>query len=60
MDASLAEVTDQSVVDNISVALEELVTNISNKASPNNVMIVVHTKLHPSFLTAFALNPEIH
>ena len=60
MNVFLAEVTDQSLVDNIVVALEELVTKINNKASPNDVMIVVHTKLHPSFLTAFDLNPEIH
>lgn len=60
MNMFLAEVTDQSLVDNIAVALEELVTNINNKASPNDLMMTVHTKLHPSFLTAFDLNPEIH
>lgn len=60
MNVFLAEVTDQSLVDNIAVALEELVTNINNRTSPNDLMIIVHTKLHPSFLTAFDLGPEIH
>ncbi|HZD34814.1 MAG TPA: hypothetical protein VE130_06380 [Nitrososphaeraceae archaeon] len=61
MNASIAasEITDQSV-DNIASVLEELVTDIGNRTPPKEIMTIVHTKLHPSFLASFNLNPAIH
>lgn len=47
-------------LDNIASALQELVNTIDNKGTPIDVMMIVHTRIHPNFLTAFDLNPSIH
>jgi hypothetical protein len=44
-----------TAVDNIASTLQELVTSINSKASPKDVMTIVHTKLHPNLITAFDL-----
>jgi hypothetical protein len=57
MNTSLAEgsgTADQSI-DNIAAAIQELVTSIDRKASPMDVMMIVHTKVHPNLVTAFGL-----
>ncbi|MGH9978352.1 MAG: hypothetical protein ACRD8Z_21360 [Nitrososphaeraceae archaeon] len=43
-------------IDNIASALQELMTRVDSKASPMNVMTIVHTKVHPNLLSAFNLN----
>jgi hypothetical protein len=57
MNASLAKgsVTEDQSIDNIAAALKELVTSIDNKASPMEIMTIVHTRLHPNLLTAYGL-----
>lgn len=45
-----------TAIDNIRSTLQELVTSINSKASPMDVMTIVHTKLHPNLITAFNLN----
>jgi hypothetical protein len=57
MNTSLAEgsgTADQSI-DNIAAAIQELVTSIDRKASPMDIMMIVHTKVHPNLVTAFGL-----
>ena len=44
-----------TAIDNIRFTLQELVTSINSKASPLDVMTIVHTKLHPNLITAFNL-----
>jgi len=44
-----------TAIDNIGFTLQELVTSINSKASPMDVMTIVHTKLHPNLITAFNL-----
>lgn len=44
-----------TAIDNIRSTLQELVTSINSKASPMDVMTIVHTKLHPNLITAFNL-----
>ncbi len=39
----------------ISDALMELNQAIANKASANDIMVIVHTKIHPNMMTAFNL-----
>jgi hypothetical protein len=57
INASLAKGsgTENQSIDNIAAALKELVTSIDNKASPMEIMTIVHTKLHPNLLTAYGL-----
>lgn len=57
MNTSLAKgsVTEDQSIDNIAAALKELVTSIDNKASPMEIMTIVHTRLHPNLLTAYGL-----
>jgi hypothetical protein len=57
MNTSLTEgsgTADQSI-DNIATAIQELVTSIDRKASPMDIMMIVHTKVHPNLVTAFGL-----
>jgi intergrase/recombinase len=42
-------------LDNIATALRELVSTIDSKGTPMDVMSIVHTKIHPNFITAFGL-----
>jgi hypothetical protein len=42
-------------LNNINTALQELVDTINNKGTPMDVMMIVHTKIHPNFITAFGL-----
>ena len=44
-----------TAIDNIRSTLQELVTSINSKASPMDVMTIVHTKLHPNLITTFNL-----
>ena len=46
---------DTQSLDNIATALQELVSTMYNRGSPNDVMMIVHTKIHPNFITAFGL-----
>jgi hypothetical protein len=57
INASLAKGsgTEDQSIDNIAAALKELVTSIDNKASPMEIMTIVHTELHPNLLTAYRL-----
>lgn len=52
-----SDTVDQSI-NNVSTALKELVTNIDGKASPMDIMTIVHTKIHPNLMTAFGLQLE--
>jgi len=45
---------DQAI-NNITAALQELVDSIKGKASPMEIMTIVHTRVHPNFITAFGL-----
>jgi hypothetical protein len=52
----LAEGVDKiSMTSNLENALIELLDSIENKASPMDVMMIVHAKVHPSILTIFDL-----
>ncbi len=42
-------------LNNIKTALEELVTTVGSKGTPMDVMMIVHTKIHPNFITAYGL-----
>lgn len=42
-------------LDNIASSLQELVNTINSKETPMDVMTIVHTKIHPNFITAFGL-----
>lgn len=42
-------------LNNIETALQELVDTINNKGTPMDVMMIVHTRIHPNFITAFGL-----
>lgn len=42
-------------LNNISSALQDLVNTTENKGIPMDVMMIVHTKIHPNFITAFGL-----
>ena len=46
---------DTQSLDNIATALQELVSTMYNRGSPNDAMMIVHTKIHPNFITAFGL-----
>jgi len=41
--------------DNLASAVQELINKVDSKASPIDVMTIVHTKLHPNLITAFNL-----
>ena len=45
---------DQAI-NNITAALQELVDSIKGKASPLEIMTIVHTRVLPNFITAFGL-----
>jgi hypothetical protein len=52
----LVEGTDKTnMTSNLEKALVELRDSIENKASPMDVMMIVHTKVHPNILTIFDL-----
>ena len=42
-------------LNNIKTALQDLVSTIDNKRAPMDVMMIVHTRIHPNFITAFGL-----
>ncbi len=42
-------------LNNIASALQDLVSTIDSKGSPMDVMMIVHTRMHPIFITAFGL-----
>ena len=42
-------------LNNIASALQDLVTTIDSKGAPMGVMMIVHTRIHPNFITAFGL-----
>ena len=42
-------------LNNIKSALQELVNTIDSKGTPMDVMMIVHTKIHPNFITAYGL-----
>jgi hypothetical protein len=52
-----SETADQSI-DVTSTALKELVTSIDAKSPPMDVMMFVHTRIHPNLMTAFDLQLE--
>jgi hypothetical protein len=52
-----SETADQSI-DATSTALKELVTSIDAKSPPMDVMMFVHTRIHPNLMTAFDLQLE--
>jgi hypothetical protein len=54
MNASSSETTEK-VINDIAAAFKELTSSINEKASPMDVMMIVHTKIHPSLTTAFGL-----
>jgi hypothetical protein len=41
--------------DNIAAGLQELVSTIDNEGTPMDIMTIVHTRIHPNFITAFGL-----
>jgi hypothetical protein len=60
MNSSLSEgsETADQTINNVSAALEDLVTSIDGKASPMDIMMIVHTRIHPNLMTAFGLQLE--
>lgn len=42
-------------LNNIASALQELVNTIDSKGTPMDVMMIVHTRIHPNFITAYGL-----
>lgn len=42
-------------LNNIKTALQDLVGTINHKGAPMDVMMIVHTRIHPNFITAFGL-----
>src|ERR671918_688630 len=42
-------------LDNIAAGLQELVSTIDNERTPTDIMTIVHTRIHPNFITAFGL-----
>jgi hypothetical protein len=42
-------------ITNLENGLTQLNNMVANKESPMNVMMVVHTKIHPNILQAFSL-----
>jgi len=42
-------------LNNIKTALQELVNTVNSKGTPMDVMMIVHTKIHPNFITAYGL-----
>jgi hypothetical protein len=49
-----SETADQSP-DSIAAALQELLMGINSKIPPMEIMMIVNTKVHPNFITAFGL-----
>jgi hypothetical protein len=47
--------TPENVINDIVAAFQELNSSIDEKASPMDIMMVVHTKIHPNMITAFGL-----
>ena len=47
--------TPATVTNDITAAFQELSSSINDKASPMDIMMIVHTKIHPNFMTAFGL-----
>lgn len=54
MNVSLSGTTE-IVINDIAAAFKELTSSINEKASPMEVMMIVHTKIHPNLVTAFGL-----
>ena len=54
MNASSAGTTEK-VINDITVAFQELNNSIDNKAPAMDIMMIVHTKIHPNLITAFGL-----
>jgi hypothetical protein len=42
-------------LNNIALALQDLVSTIDSKGTPMDVMMIVHTRIHPNFITAYGL-----
>jgi len=42
-------------LNNIKSALQELLNTVDSKGTPMDVMMIVHTKIHPNFITAYGL-----
>jgi hypothetical protein len=47
--------TPEKVVNDIEAAFQELTSNIDAKAPAMDIMMTVHTKIHPNLITAFGL-----
>ena len=47
--------TPATVTNDITAAFQELSSSINDKASPMDIMMIVHTKMHPNLITAFGL-----
>jgi hypothetical protein len=60
MNSSLLEgfETADQTINSVSAALGDLVTSIDGKASPMDIMMIVHTRIHPNLMTAFGLQLE--
>ena len=54
MNASSAGTTEK-VINDIATAFQELNNSIDNKAPAMDIMMIVHTKIHPNLITAFGL-----
>jgi phosphatidate phosphatase APP1 len=47
--------TPEKVINDIVAAFQELNTSINEKAAPMDIMMIVHTKIHPNMIAAFGL-----
>jgi hypothetical protein len=47
--------TPATVTNDITVAFQELSSSINDRASPMDIMMIVHTKIHPNLMSAFGL-----
>jgi hypothetical protein len=60
MNSSLSEgsETADQTINNVSAALEDLVRSIDGKASPMDIMMIIHIRIHPNLMAAFGLQLE--
>ena len=47
--------TSEKAINDIAAAFQELTSSIDDKAPAMDIMMIVHTKIHPNLITAFGL-----
>ena len=54
----IAPINSSAFITNLENGLTQLNASIRNKASPMDIMMIVHTQIHPNILQAFSLRLE--